>query len=86
MTPKIVAGLKEILDEADGDYSAIDGFEEISEENQAKVREAIEQGHISDSDWKGVRGLNSSRLLYLSTDNNITGCGDEPSWKAWLPC
>ncbi|KAJ9352841.1 hypothetical protein DTO027B9_5589 [Paecilomyces variotii] len=58
VTPKIVAGLKEILDEADGDYSAIDGFEEISEENQAKVREAIEQGHISDSDWKGDVEMN----------------------------
>ncbi|KAJ9257192.1 hypothetical protein DTO212C5_8917 [Paecilomyces variotii] len=58
VTPKIVAGLKEILDEADGDYSAIDGFEEISEENQAKVREAIEQGHVSDSDWKGDVEMN----------------------------
>ncbi|KAL1857895.1 hypothetical protein Plec18167_001701 [Paecilomyces lecythidis] len=58
VTPKIVAGLKESLDEANGDYSGIDGYDELSSENQDKVREAIEQGHISDSDWKGDVEMN----------------------------
>ncbi|GAD96752.1 hypothetical protein AOR_1_1440194 [Paecilomyces variotii No. 5] len=58
VTPKIVASLKETLDEANGDYSAVDGYDGISSENQAKVREAVEQGHVSDSDWKGDVEMN----------------------------
>lgn len=50
-----MTNLKETLDEANGDYAAIDGYEELSSQNQNKVREAIEEGHIADSDWKGVR-------------------------------
>lgn len=33
----------------------IDGYDEISEENQEKVMRALEQGHVDDEDWKGVR-------------------------------
>lgn len=55
MTPKVVGNMQELInDEGDGDPSVIDGFEELSEENQEKVRKAIEQGHVDDEDWKGV--------------------------------
>ena len=39
----------------DKDLSLLDGYDEVSEENQEKIREAVEQGHVADSDWKGVR-------------------------------
>lgn len=36
------------------DLTVIDGFEELSPENQERVREALDQGHVADEDWKGV--------------------------------
>lgn len=53
VTPRQVAGLQEIVGE-DKDFSLLDGFDELSDENQEKIREAVEQGHVADSDWKGV--------------------------------
>jgi hypothetical protein len=40
----------------DGKYdaSAVDGFTELSSENREKVLRALEQGHVDDSDWRGV--------------------------------
>lgn len=32
----------------------IDGFDELSKENQEKVLKAAEQGHVEDEDWNGV--------------------------------
>lgn len=63
MTPRQVAGLQEIVDE-DKDFSLLDGFDELSEENQDKIREAVEQGHVADSDWKGV---SSDRYDFMKT-------------------
>lgn len=45
--------MQEVLGD-DKDYNQLDGFEELSPEHQDKIRKAIEQGHIDDSDWKGV--------------------------------
>ena len=53
MTPRQIASLKDSLGE-DEDASELDGFEEISEENQEKVRQAVAQGHVADEDWRGV--------------------------------
>ncbi|KAL2222518.1 poly polymerase and DNA-ligase Zn-finger region-domain-containing protein [Thermoascus aurantiacus ATCC 26904] len=55
VTPKIIANLKETLTGSSGeiDYTLLDGYEELSPENQAKVRKALEQGHVADSEWKG---------------------------------
>lgn len=36
------------------DYTGIDGYDEIPEEDQDRVRNALEQGHVADDDWKGV--------------------------------
>lgn len=41
------------------DASDLDGYEDLSEELQTKVRKAFEVGHVDDEDWKGV----SSNLL-----------------------
>jgi hypothetical protein len=44
------------IDGSDGyDFEQIDGYEELSEDLQDKIRNAIETGHIPDEDWKGVR-------------------------------
>ena len=32
----------------------LDGFEELPEDLQEKVRRAMEQEHVDDEDWKGV--------------------------------
>lgn len=45
----------------DPDFSRIDGFDEMSKELQAKIRKAIEVGHVEDDEWKGV----SSPVLML---------------------
>lgn len=41
-------------DSEEPDFSRLDGFEELSEEFQEKIRKAIELGHIEDEEWKGV--------------------------------
>ncbi|KAI1911116.1 hypothetical protein LOZ12_004524 [Ophidiomyces ophidiicola] len=52
VTPRQVSTLQEIVGE-DKNFSDLDGFDEISAENQDKIREAVEHGHVADSDWKG---------------------------------
>lgn len=37
------------------DFDSLDGYDELSSEQQQKVREAVERGHVADEDWKGVR-------------------------------
>lgn len=39
---------------SDTDYDCLDGYEELPEIYQDKVRKALEQGHVDDEDWKGV--------------------------------
>jgi hypothetical protein len=57
VTPKVIASLNESLGDSDEerDYTEWDGYEDLSAENQAKVREASQQGHVADSEWRGVR-------------------------------
>ncbi|EFW20661.1 hypothetical protein D8B26_003004 [Coccidioides posadasii str. Silveira] len=52
VTPRQVASLQEIVGD-DKDFSLLDGFDELSAQNQDKIREAVEKGHVSDSDWRG---------------------------------
>lgn len=59
VTPKIIANLNEAVEDgsaSDGarDYAVLDGYEDLSPENQDKVRAALQQGHVADSDWRGV--------------------------------
>lgn len=60
MTPKQVASMQEIVE--DNDFSLLDGYDEISAENQEKIREAVAQGHVADSDWKGVGRMSHTFL------------------------
>ena len=57
ITPKQIANLLTSIDGEDGlpdDLDIIDGYEDVGEENQAKIRTALQQGHVPDQDWKGV--------------------------------
>lgn len=42
-------------DATSGDMDLVDGFDELDEETQEKVQRVIEQGHVDDEDWRGVR-------------------------------
>ncbi|KAB8078940.1 hypothetical protein BDV29DRAFT_165567 [Aspergillus leporis] len=59
VTPKIISNLIEMVGEdEDKDYEQLDGFEDLSEENQEKIKKALEQGHVDDEDWKGDVEMN----------------------------
>ncbi|PWY66560.1 zf-PARP-domain-containing protein [Aspergillus eucalypticola CBS 122712] len=59
VTPKIIANMVETVgEEGERDWSALDGYDELPEDLQEKVRTAIEQGHVDDEDWKGDVELN----------------------------
>jgi ubiquitin-conjugating enzyme E2 O len=70
VTPKIISNLNETIEELSGDKKdpeAIDGFEDLSPENQERVVRALEQGHVDDDEWKGVSSTCSfTRLSFLS--------------------
>lgn len=51
MTPKQLEHLKEFIE---GDFDVIDGLEELSEEDQKRVRKAVEEGHIADEECIGM--------------------------------
>ena len=36
------------------DLDLVDGYDEIPDDFQEKVRFALEHGHVPDEDWKGV--------------------------------
>ncbi|KAI9726178.1 MAG: hypothetical protein M1828_001851 [Chrysothrix sp. TS-e1954] len=40
-------------DMSSGDMDYVDGYDDLSADNQAKVKRCIEQGHVDDADWKG---------------------------------
>ena len=61
MTPKQISNLR---DSIGGDPSQLDGYEELPEDLQEKVVNALEQGHIDDEDWGWV--IISSIELYTS--------------------
>lgn len=59
VTPKQFVNIRAKLTPEDGtlDVTSLDGYDELSEDLQTKVKEAIEQGHVADADWKGVSSL-----------------------------
>lgn len=46
VTSKIIANMKKSFDEAD----ELDGFEDLQEEDQEKIRTAWEKGHVAEED------------------------------------
>ncbi len=64
ITPKIVQNLVEALvgkdgnpDDIDDTVDAIDGWEDMSDEWQAKILTMLKDGHVPYDDWKGVSSL-----------------------------
>jgi Poly(ADP-ribose) polymerase and DNA-Ligase Zn-finger region. len=60
-TPKQIVNVRKDLtaDSEDLDFSRLDGFNELTNELQEKIRKAIELGHIEDEEWKGVSSPSS---------------------------
>lgn len=56
-TPVQIASLKGVIE---GNLEYLDGYEDLTFEDQVKVERALENGHVDDEDWKGVSG--TSRL------------------------
>lgn len=53
VTPNVIAHIQEA---SGGDVGLVDGYEELDvEEYKEKIKKALEQGHVDDKDWKGVR-------------------------------
>lgn len=64
VTPKILENMKK---ESAEDMDLIDGLQDLPEEEQNKVIDAIANGHVDDADWKGVsRRLQPSLCLQLT--------------------
>jgi hypothetical protein len=81
ITPKQIANLLTSIDGEDGlpdDLDIIDGYEDVGEENQAKIRTALQQGHVPDKDWKGV----SSFILHLHYPPNAVSERDNFSYPS----
>ena len=51
VTPKVLFNWKE---SSGLDMELVDGYEELPEDQQEKVKRAIEQCHVDDDDWNGV--------------------------------
>ena len=47
----MIANLNETID---GDLEMLDGYDELNEDSQEKVRKALADGHVADEDWNGV--------------------------------
>lgn len=50
------------------DPNVLDGYDEVDEEAQEKIRTALQQGHVPDEDWKGVSLF---RLPFAMSDSCI---------------
>ena len=51
MSPKQIDNIKESIE---GDLDMFDGYDELPEDLQEKVRKALDDGHVDDDDWRGV--------------------------------
>ena len=51
VTPKV---LQNINGSIEGNYDLLDGYEDLPEGDQEKVRKALEDGHVDDDDFNGV--------------------------------
>ena len=58
VTPVQLINLKETIE---NDVDLLDGYDEIPEEWQEKIKTALEDGHVADEAWRGV--MQSTRTI-----------------------
>ena len=56
MTPVQIKNIQDMVEGLDleSDLDVLDGWDEIDEDFQEKIKQAIRDGHVSDEDWRGV--------------------------------
>ena len=58
VTVKVLANILEAISEdGEPDFDMLDGFEELSTENQAKVKKAVLKGELDEADKTDVSGF-----------------------------
>ena len=62
VTPKQISNIEETIE---GNLDFLDGYDEIDEDSQAKVRKALEDGHVADDEWKGVNAIIAVRCKLI---------------------
>lgn len=55
MTPKQIINLKQAIED---NVDLLDGYEDLDEDIQEKIKKSLEDGHIPDDEWIGVSLLN----------------------------
>lgn len=73
VTPVQINSWKEVCE---GNPDLIDGYEDMPPGYQEKILRALEQGHVDDDEWKGVR-LCELVTLVLALLTISSGCGEE---------
>lgn len=68
VTPAQIANL---VNDTDGDVTNVDGYEDLPDDAQAKVRRALEQGHVDDEDWKGDIERNRPGMKGMRTPQSV---------------
>ncbi|KAL4945467.1 hypothetical protein BDV06DRAFT_184662 [Aspergillus oleicola] len=59
VTPKVISNINDLIGEGDDrDLDMLDGYDELPADLQEKIKEALEQGHVDDADWKGDVEMN----------------------------
>ena len=64
------------LEAFEEDPNVLDGYDEVDEASQEKIRTALKEGHVPDEDWRGVSLL----WHWASISNSYSGCRIQPSW------
>lgn len=57
VTPKQISGVKSSIED---NVDLFDGFDELPDDLQEKVKTALADGHIADYDWTGVPSVRSA--------------------------
>ena len=60
----MIANINETIE---GDLEMLDGYDELNEDLQEKVRRALADGHVADEDWNGV----GDRISYCANGANL---------------
>lgn len=56
--------LQNINGSIEGNFDLLDGYEDLPEDDQVKVRKALEDGHVDDDDFNGVSRRNIMSRIY----------------------